>query len=256
MAVCMRNPGGKRLDCGGWAYPLGERKDAPCCAPRPAPTPEPEEPAPDFLEFVADCDENTPLAIVDQLARELGLPVPEFRKMCYGWSKRHQAWVFPMRSPERQVIGVRLRSPDGHKWAVKGSRSGLFFHPPEFKGKPGLVLVCEGPTDACAAMALGFRAVGRPACRGSHEQLLEFFRLHGGTPVIVSDNDPLKTRPDGTTYRPGQDGSLALSEALPLRHKLIIPPAKDIREWLNTGATPVMVESLINNSPYRTGKAL
>jgi hypothetical protein len=56
------------------------------------------------------------------------------------------------------------------------------------------------------------------------------------TVVIVSDNDAPKTRPDGSHFYPGQEGSARLADRLAKYAKdvyVIHPPwHKDIRQWV------------------------
>jgi hypothetical protein len=70
-----------------------------------------------------------------------------------------------MNDGKRSVIGIRLRNDLGRKWAVTGSRQGLFLPGPH----PGqTVLIVEGPTDAAAAVDLGVqrdRQAGVPRLR-------------------------------------------------------------------------------------------
>jgi hypothetical protein len=68
-----------------------------------------------------------------------------------------------MRDASARITGVRLRRPDGSKWAVKGSSEGLFYAP----GKIGqTVYVAEGASDVAAMMTLGLSAVGKPSAQG------------------------------------------------------------------------------------------
>ena len=58
-------------------------------------------------------------------------------------------------------------------------------------GCPGTPLrIVEGPTDTAAAVDLGFNVIGRPACLGCNEMILEIARQSGAsTTLIIVDND-------------------------------------------------------------------
>jgi phage/plasmid primase-like uncharacterized protein len=141
-----------------------------------------------------------------------------------------------MRDAAGEVRGIRLRGPDGRKWAVRGGREGLFL--PAGLDVAQRLLICEGPTDTAAALDLGFAAVGRPSCTGGAGLLLRLVReRHPAEVVVVADGDP-----------PGQRGARDL--AAELRGyvrvvRVITPPAKDLREWLRAGATADNLAALI-----------
>ena len=135
-----------------------------------------------------------------------------------------------MRNADGRIIGFRLRTRDGMKSAVNGSRNGLFI-PAEIEPAGGL-LICEGPTDAAAGLDLGFSAIGRPSCRGALSLLSDYVRLHHPHEVIIfGDGDA-----------PGRQGAMQLAERL-LQYcrvvRVVLPPGgvKDLREWKRMGAT-------------------
>jgi len=89
---------------------------------------------------------------------------------------------------KHQRYRIRLRNETGRKWAVKGSRQGLFIATQS--GASTTLLIVEGPTDAAAAIDLGFRVIGRPACVGCEDMIAELVRKHGHvTTLIVADAD-------------------------------------------------------------------
>jgi 5S rRNA maturation endonuclease (ribonuclease M5) len=145
-----------------------------------------------------------------------------------------------MRDPNRKVIGIRLRNVEGRKWAVKGSRQGLFIptvYPFDFDGT---LYIVEGPTDLAAALTLGLYALGRPACLGQEEMILQFIRAQKVRRlVIVTDND-----------EPGLRGAAKLQSVLPVLSCIHVPPAKDIREFLNLGGRWPMIEACIKDTVW------
>jgi hypothetical protein len=153
------------------------------------------------------------------------------------------AWTFPMRSAEGQVVGIRCRG-GGAKWAVKGSRQGLFLPDPYLFDFEGTLWIVEGPTDLAAALSLGLYAIGRPSCQGQEDLVLKIVRrLKARRVVIVTDNDA----PDIHGRIAGLDGAAKLQSMLPVMHCLYIPPVKDIREFLNRGGNRRMIEASIKD---------
>jgi hypothetical protein len=54
---------------------------------------------------------------VGRLGRELGLTAESLRQLGVGWSAEHRAWSFPMTDGRGNVVGIRLRTPRGRKFA-------------------------------------------------------------------------------------------------------------------------------------------
>ena len=86
--------------------------------------------------------EACPDESIDQLASSLGVERFALKLLRVGWSSTANAYSFPMFRVGQRLIGVRLRSIAGKKWAIKGSKQGLFmpFSWPSIKRG---VLVCE-----------------------------------------------------------------------------------------------------------------
>lgn len=170
------------------------------------------------------------------LSAHLGVTVTSLRRLRIGWTGR--AWSFPMSDPRHgdRVVGVRLRLPDGGKYAVKGGKEGLFV--PVALNGTGPLLLPEGPTDTAAALDLGFDAVGRPNCSGGVPHTIALVkRLSPPGVVVVADAD-----------EPGQRGAATLARLLALHSpdvRVISPPVKDMREWVRAGATAAHVEEAI-----------
>lgn len=168
--------------------------------------------------------EQTDRYHVDGFGMSLGVDTDCLVAIGCAWST-FGAWAFPMREPGGKVIGIRLRNDKGDKWAVRGSRAGLFI-PGDYSYMPDRVLyLVEGPTDLAAAMTIGLHAFGRAACVGQESLILGYItkqkieRL-----VIVTDNDD-----------PGLNGAEKLQGMLPIMSCVWVPPTKDIREFVNLG---------------------
>jgi hypothetical protein len=155
-----------------------------------------------------------------------------------------------MRDGAGQVVGIRLRAQDGRKWAVRGSREGLFY-PPDL-GPVEELIVCEGPTDTAAALSLMLDAVGRPSCSGAVAELLELVkRLRVRCLTIVADHDAPRERPDGAIYQPGLDGARRLMAELRRMARIVLLPAKDFRAWYRAGATRDQFDELARAAKWR-----
>src|ERR1035437_1877606 len=170
------------------------------------------------------------------LSMDLGVSETSLNRVGAAWAARHNAWAFPMHDSTGNIIGVRLRGFDGSKWAVTGSQNGLFI-PGGLKAGADWLMVCEGPTDTAALLDLDFDAIGRASCGTGADFVIQYAKLNKRKNIcIMADFDEPKKRPDGSTWRPGQEGATRLAEALTakgLRPKIITPmyPHKDIRAW-------------------------
>ena len=194
-------------------------------------------------KMMACCDDER----LRHLSMDLGVPPFALRLLRVGWSSTSDAYSFPMWRDGQRLIGIRVRSMTGKKWAIKGSRSGLFM-PVEWPSRKSGVVVCEGPTDTAALLGLGINAIGRPSAMGSHALVEEV--VEGRTVCIVSDSDKV-----------GMDSSMKLAHHLEkscYKVAVLVPPAKDAREWV-TGpqkAGPALVRSRIAEAFRSTGPYL
>jgi hypothetical protein len=167
--------------------------------------------------------------------RSLGPDPLCFYRLGMAWAAEYKAWAFPMKDGEENIIGVQLRYPDGHKRAVKGSRNGLFI--PEQPASK-FAIVCEGASDTAAALSLGYYAVGRQSCAAQSEMLNALIERKGISQVaLIYDNDD-----------PGITGGKRLAETLKVPYCVIIPPAKDLREFVQLGADRPMIEDMIHHA--------
>jgi hypothetical protein len=200
---------------------------------------------PDLWQLAAQYQQDLDHGRLYQLAVSLGLSVTALSQLGTGWSAQHRAWSFPMVNAERDVVGIRLRRPDGYKFAVKGSKEGLFL-PATVKEEASPLLIAEGPTDTAALWDMGFRnVVGRPSCTGGIKLLVELVRRQPRDVVIVADADP-----------PGRRGAHNLASVLAvyaLAVRVIIPPDpfKDARAWLRGDGKRMDVEQAIAAAPVR-----
>jgi hypothetical protein len=144
------------------------------------------------------------------------------------------------------VLGIRLRLPNGRKFSVRGGREGLFI--PTELADAGPLLLTEGATDCAALLDLEFAAVGRPSCTGGVRLLVELVqRRQAADVVIVADIDA-----HGRGQR-GAENLAAVLVAYSQAVRVIAPPAgcKDAREWKRSGATRGDVQTAIDAAPVR-----
>lgn len=188
-------------------------------------------------------------------ANELGVSVDALLALSTGRADQYceGTYAWPMRNEHDQIIGVRLRNREGHKWSVYGSKTGLFYG--SIKADE-VIYVCEGPTDAAALISLGKTAIGKPSCSGGNNMLLAMIRrIKPPMVVIVADMDAKSGRCDFCDdefcqhCRPGQFGAEKTARTLaPLGVPIkIIEPvdAKDIRQWYKQGGTKRGLQRLV-----------
>lgn len=180
---------------------------------------------------------NTDTQKLNEFGVSLGVDTDALMSIGCAWATPYSAWAFPMKQADGRVIGIRLRNEAGDKWAVKGSKSGLFVpetYPIDFDGTLWLT---EGPTDLAAALSLGLFSIGRPACLGQESLILNYLRLiNARRLVIITDND-----------EPGIRGAEKLQSQLPILSCVWPPPCKDIREYLCLGGNRTMIEASIKD---------
>lgn len=198
------------------------------------------KPDPSVLVEWARIVRADPEAQVEGRERSLGIPVGGLRRLGAAWAVGIGALAAPMMdAPGGQIIGVRIRADDGKKWALAGSKNGLFV-PVTFVGT-GPIYMPEGLTDTAALCGLGMDAIGRPSCTGGRDLCRAAARMAGREVVVVSDRD--------APGRLGADQLAAEIKAAGLRVKVLLPPPgmKDIRQWIAGGAGRADIEFAVRN---------
>jgi hypothetical protein len=203
-------------------------------------------PRPDLAQLAVAYQRAVDPGQLDSLATSLGLTPDSLVTLGIGWSAEHSAWAFPMRDADHRVLGIRLRRANGFKFAVTGSKEGLFL-PAGTEPNSSPLLVCEGPTDAAALLEMRFaNVVGRPSCTGGIRLLVDLVRKwRPPEVVVVSDGDEPGRR--------GADNLASVLLAYVSTVRVIAPPVgiKDARDWLRAGATREAVEEAIAAAPAR-----
>lgn len=187
------------------------------------------------------------------LAAKLGVTIGSLITYGLGWSRRFNAWTFPMHNFECMCIGIRLRDDDGRKWAIQGGHNGLFL-PNDHIDDPYLFIE-EGPTSAAALRSMGLDAIGRPSSSACVDMTTAYCdRFRDRRIVIVANRDEAKYRKDGSVFYPGQEGANKLAAAFFKHGKrvLVIEPlrGKDSRDWLKGGATAAKVMAVVEGMRY------
>ena len=189
---------------------------------------------PDFEQLSARFQSRLTSERLRALARSLGLSARGLQRLRVGWGGR--AYTFPMASAAGKITGIRQRFPNGGKASIMGSKTGLFI-PTDLTGM-GPLLICEGVTDAAAALDLGFDAIGRPNCDSVVKMTVAATKDRTKI-VVVADNDCA-----------GRTGAEKLASELALccpSVKIVMPPdgTKDLRQWLNIGLTSEALREII-----------
>ena len=235
-AICARIESDKRVGEAGWLHQL--RDDG---LRRPvvrSVTIEPNKPCRDFGDLARRCTRATRPQSLAKLSDGLALSMSSLQRLSIGWSYQQGAWTFPMSDAAGNVVGIRLRFPNGRKLAIKGGKDGLFI--PTDLQHQGKLLISEGPTDTAALLELGFAAVGRPSCTGGIKHLIELIcRQDVEDVVVVADGDG--------PGRCGAESLVSVLRAYSGKVRTIEPPdgIKDARAWKQAGATKGDVERII-----------
>ena len=234
-ACCMRTESERRLGNGGWLHRLGQDLFGVPVRSQAAPPSTKRYLSADaigktFTQFARTTTDKK----VTGLANKLGVTPEALRAIgaFVYWVESDEyrtVWGFPMFDGPENFAGIRLRSDDGDKWALRGGRQGIFIPDMELESE---VLVVEGPTDAAAAVSLGFYAIGRPSCTGGVREIAALCQRMGIKRLsVLADNDG-----------PGISGARAFCGQIGLPARLVVTPAKDLREWVKNGATRQAVE--------------
>jgi len=174
----------------------------------------------------------------EELARSLRLPVQaidDFAVGNLGYCERRGAYVIAETSAAGEIIGTQYRWLDGTKRAL-GKRGIMGVRN---LTRSGPLYVCEGFSDGVAACALGFKNVlALPSAGVGVEHMRQLLRWeHYSEVVIFADPKPQEQNAARRTKE-------RLQDLAPVT--VITPPGgKDLRAWVNEGATREDVERLI-----------
>jgi hypothetical protein len=244
-AICARIESAKRCGEAGWLHRLRDEVFRPARRVVRSVAHRPAEPRHDLADVAAGYRHAVNPDQLGQLAHSLGLSADSLTALQIGWSSYYRAWSFPMLDASANVLGIRLRRSDGSKFAVTGSKEGLFV--PTGERADSMLLVCEGPTDTAALLDMGFRnVVGRPNCTGGVKLLVKLVRRRLRPEVVIlADGDEAGRR--------GADNLLSVLLLYAPAVRVIRPPEgiKDARAWLLAGGTRTDIQQAIAAAPAR-----
>ena len=177
------------------------------------------------------------LEMLDQLSTSLGVSQESLNRLGVGWDG--QAYTFPMSNAEGNIIGIRRRFTDGHKVSVTSSKTGLFI--PADLNMDNPLLICEGGSDAAAALDLGFNSIGRPNYCSKIEMTVRAVKMWDEI-IVVGDAD-----------KNGIEGAEKIGKILAVHCqsvKVIFPPqgTKDLRDWLCSGLTKCLLQDIASRT--------
>lgn len=215
------------------------------------PQPKAEKPLVDINAAYFGMLQRTKSEWQEKLAAQLGVSFSAVRAMGAAWYSSKQAWAFPMRNGVGKVVGIRLRSENGHKWAMPGSSNALFIPDDDYTEQH--VYAVEGPTDCMAGFTIGLKVIGRFNNCGGLGDLLDFITHHRVKKmVIIADNDEVKVdKKTGARRYPGTEGAEALSANLPIFTLTLTLPTKDLRAFVKMGGTARMLKALEQSMEWR-----
>lgn len=228
LACCMRVESARPAKNGGWLHRFdGSKARQPI---RSAPVV--FAPKIDAVAILETFDHDP--GRIANLANSIGVTVASLIALGCAWAQPHRAWAFPMCDSRGHPVGIRLRADNGQKWAVTGSRQGIFVpHVPAGQ----TAFICEGPTDTAAALSIGCYALGRPSCSAGLDEITATLANKGvRRMVVVSDNDS-----------PGIRGAEKLSMMVPIPSCIFVPPAKDMRAFVQNGGTLALIDCCLKN---------
>lgn len=237
---CMRIDSPKALKNGGWFHPFDSN------LPKPASPVSKKKVVPeqqiDCGEIMAHWRKHTIEDRFREMAQSLRVSEQSLKWLGAAWSSDRHAVAFPMfdgNSPSIDgPIGIRLRADNGSKFAVTGSRAGIFIpYGAMITVRHDRVFICEGPTDTAACLDMGLFALGRASCRGQEEMMLwALEQIDPKEVVVVSDNDG-----------PGIEGAEAIFGHIMHKKVMLTPPGKDILQFARDGGNAALLESILKN---------
>jgi hypothetical protein len=237
-SCCMRVMSGTPMRNGGWFHPFGG--PAPISPPASREKLVPERP--DCSAIMRGWRARTTPDMMAGIAATLSLSPQSLEWLGAAWAPEKMAVAFPMFDETAGTIdqpcGVRLRAEDGRKFAVTGSKSGIFIpFGALLKISCRRIFVCEGPTDTGACLEIGCFAIGRASCRGGEAIVRACLdQLCPDEVVVVSDNDG-----------PGILGADHLMTTLPMQRVKLTTPCKDMRKFVQAGGTSQVLDSMLRN---------
>ncbi len=240
LVLCMRveSPRPSKNRMGGWLHRIGEDTETVLTS-----LPKKDKPVIDWTTLAQTMFES-PTAAEERhyLAKTLGVGEAALVELGVGrgWDEYrglpYSSW--PERDAKGNVVGIVRRYRDGAKKTMRHSSHGIYFAAPLMRMRCGPVFCVEGGSDTAALLTLGVNVVGRPSNMGGVDQLVAMARSVSRYTrwIVVGERDE---KPDGMW--PGKQGAVTtaerMSDQLHRRVRWVLPPAKDVRAWLNEVGT-------------------
>ncbi len=247
-AICMRTESNKPTKNGGWLHRLDGRLPHPK-QKNPKPKPRPKV---DIYETYEKNGDRITDDLRRLLSKELGVTPESLKRLEVGYDGAN--YSFPMRDADMRVIGLKLRAPNGSKFCVTGSQLGIYWPVKVESAGRELLVICEGESDCAALLDMGFQAIGRPSCSAGVEIIKKFLSGCRRDVLLIADCDEAKTRPDGSKFYPGQEGSERLAKEIDKLCRslkiITIPGAKDVRRFYQDGGTKAAIECIAENTRF------
>lgn len=255
LTICQRVESPHKIGEAGWLHGRTRPSEARWIV---RPGSQPEQAEIDWEAVHARCMDNlgelgnrNALA-VEALAEQVGIDSDCLQCLEVGCLPDRLCWTFPMRDEHGRIIGMRTRTIDGRKFAIPGSRNGLFI-PIAVEDGRGPLFIEEGPTSTAAVLQMGFDCIGRPSCSACVDMTVRWCRAHKREIGIIANADSAKVHGSEVHY-PGQEYAKILASALVdngLSVKVLLPlKGKDSRDWLILGGTRFQLRSAYQSTGY------
>lgn len=225
-SLCQRVASERRVGEAGWFHPSRDGGG-------PVVVEAPKQKPPDYGTMLRAQRRYVAAMTADlwrDLVRDLGVDEPVLRSLGVGWAPEAGAYSFPMRDGDGRIIGIRYRALNGRKWALPGSKTGLFIG----ENEPlGIVMMPEGPSDAAVLRELGFTVWGRPDARsGAEHAKYRLTKLRSSgievDEIVVVGDDDVAGLSGATSF------ANRIASAAPLGVRVMIPPkGLDVRQWVD-----------------------
>ncbi len=249
VALCGRVPSEQQVGSkgAGWLHVLDKAIEPPKYRRKVR-----ENPTVNFFALQNLYRSNLSCRHIHRLAKELGVHIDALNRLGVGIFNK--SYTFPMRNYMDRIVGIKRRMPNGDKFCIRGSHLGLYWPRGIDRDSKEVLYIPEGESDTAALLSLDFEAIGRPSCSAGTDDIAGLLRDRDRHVVIMLDKDKWKFRPDGSKFKPGQEGAYRLAKVIkPLVKSLkVVRPSRfnDIRQWLNKGATHAAVQDAVDNTRF------
>ena len=170
---------------------------------------------------------------LEQLATDLGVSDEALKYLRVGWSPMEGGYTLPEVDSKGVAIGLCVRSTDGKKVMVEGSKRGIYL-PANWKEAKGPILVPEGASDVAAALTMNLTAIGRSSATGGKRILVSLLKdLPEDRDIVILGE--MDARSNGNWL--GKEAAVKLAEYLAKEldrpvYWALPPEGKDLREYL------------------------